>query len=110
MPHPLVSEDRWRIGSDGSADDWASIRQAASEVRTAAIDYLTGVREQDLDHEIPYVGSMQSLSGRSISLRYAISRIVAHTYFHVGAMASDLVAAGLDVGDYPGVMAEALVT
>jgi len=53
---------------------------------------------------------MSALAGRAISLRYAISRVVAHTYFHVGALTSDLVATGLDVGEYPGTMAEALVT
>jgi hypothetical protein len=34
--------------------------------------------------------------------------VIGHTYFHVGEMASDLVAAGLSVGDYPGMMLEAL--
>jgi hypothetical protein len=37
-------------------------------------------------------------------------RVIGHTYFHVGAMASDLVAAGLSVEDYPGMMLEALHT
>jgi hypothetical protein len=48
---------------------------------------------------------MAALKGRSVSVP-----VIGHTYFHVGAMASDLVAAGLSVGDYPGMMLEALHT
>jgi SAM-dependent methyltransferase len=107
-PHPLLSDRHWRMGSDGSAEDWSSILTAASEVRAAALAHLAGLSEQDLDGLIPYHGSLPTLTGRTISLRYAIARVAAHTYFHVRAMAADLVVAGLSVGDYPGAMEEAL--
>jgi hypothetical protein len=107
-PHPLLSANRWRMGSDGTADDWAGIQLAVSEVRAASMAFLADVTASQLDAPKPYYGSIPDLKERTISLRYSIIRVTVHTYYHVGAMASDLVAVGLSVGDYPGSLIEVL--
>jgi hypothetical protein len=108
VPHPFASDPRWQIGGDGTAVDWPAIQAASRDVIAAATLYLSGADHAVLDRGIPYIGRNPALAGRTVTLRYRLARHTAHVYFHIGAMAADLVSAGLSVGDYPGPMLEAL--
>jgi hypothetical protein len=106
-PHALISQDRFRFGGSGEADGWDAILAAIGEVRQAARPYLEGLTEDDLDPVIPYDGSVRHLRAAGLSLHYALLRICAHHYFHIGEVATKRVALGHNVGDYPGPLAHA---
>lgn len=107
-PHPLIGFDRFRRGASGEADDWDGIRLGVYEVREVARKYLRNLTESDLDLVIPYSGSLEGLREHGLSLRYALMRIAAHHYFHIGVIACQRDRLGYQVGDYPGSLAECL--
>ncbi len=107
-PHPLISHERFRMGTTGAGSDWPAIQQAVKEVRESARQYLAGLGERDLDRAIPYTGSLTVLQDRDLTLRYALLRIAAHHYFHVGDVAARRTGLGQEVGDYPGPLADRL--
>lgn len=107
-PHPLIGQERFRVGGTGVAEDWEAVQAAVSEVREAARRYLEPLAESDLDLVIPYDGSFAHLRETGLPLRYALLRTCAHHYFHIGEVASKRVALGHQVGDYPGLLEQAL--
>jgi len=107
-PHPLISQSRFRFGGDGEADDWEAIRCGAAEVRSVTRAFIQGMSDVDLELSKPYQGSFKELEGRDISLRYYLSRVIAHHYFHIGEIASKRTMLGHNVGDYPGRLAEVI--
>jgi hypothetical protein len=65
------------------------------------------LEEADLHQTRPYEGRMPHLQGKEISLGYALARVGAHHYFHLGEIASVRSRRlGEQVGDYPGLMRE----
>lgn len=101
---PVIGDDRYRFGGDGRAERWAELRDAARGVRLRARAFLDGLTEADLDRPITYPGSLPELTGREVTLRYTLLRVLAHHYFHIGELATKRSAAGTAVGDYPGPM------
>jgi hypothetical protein len=107
-PHELIGQARFRAGGTGTADDWQAIQAGVREVRDAAHRYLEGLSESELDLVIPYDGSLPYLHESGLSLRYALLRICAHHYFHIGEIATKRSALGQRVGDYPGPLEECI--
>ncbi len=107
VPHALLSQGRWRVGGTGAAEDWEVIQQAATDVRATARRALGQLRDSDLDRAVPYVGTMAALQGRMVTLHYALARVTAHHYFHLGEIAAVRSRRlGESVGDYPGPLTE----
>lgn len=108
-PHPLIGQDRWRMGGSGVAEDWPAIQHASAEVRALARAALADLSDADLARGVPYTGGIALLQGRAVSLRYSLARIAAHHYFHLGEIAAVRSRRlGESVGDYPGPLAECL--
>ena len=83
-PHPVISNPIFRTGGTGEANDWTLVLEAVSEVRKAARQFLHSPQRPDLDHVIPYDGSIAFLRPVGLTLRYAFMRIAAHHFIHVG--------------------------
>ncbi len=107
-PHELIGQARFCAGGAGAADDWQAIRTGIQEVRDAARAYLERLNESDLDLALPYDGSLSRLRESDLSLRYALLRICAHHYYHIGEIATKRSALGQRVGDYPGPLEECI--
>ncbi|MCZ6614690.1 MAG: DinB family protein [Chloroflexi bacterium] len=107
-PHDYMSQERFRFGGTGAADDWQTIRKAALEVRETARGYLETMEDAHLDTVVPYEGSIARLRETGINLRYALIRMCAHHYFHIGEIATKRDLRGQRVGDYPGLLEECL--
>lgn len=107
-PHELIGEARFRMGGTGAADDWQAIQTAVHEVRDAARGYLEGLNESDLDLAVPYDGSLSHLRESGLNLRYALLRVCAHHYFHIGEIATKRNALGQQVGEYPGLLEDCI--
>jgi DinB superfamily len=105
-PNSLLSEERFRRGSVGASTDWQGIVRATREVRTAADNFLRQQKEADLERRIPYNGSLIELKEHGLTLRYALTRITFHHYFHIGVVACQRSALGQSTGDFPGLLAE----
>ncbi len=106
--HELIGQDRFRAGGTGTADNWQAIQAGVQEVRDAARRHLEGLSERDLELVIPYEGSLSHLRESGLSLRYALLRICAHHYFHIGEIATKRSALGQRVGEYPGLLQECI--
>jgi hypothetical protein len=106
--HPLLGDDRFRMGSDGRAEEWDEIVAAVRDVRDAARPYLENLERADLDdvHELPSAAAR--MLGVPLTLRYALFRTAAHHYFHIGVIACQRDLRGEKVGDYPGLMSDCL--
>ncbi len=78
----------FRAGGSGDAENWPSILTAVKEVRGAARQFLDTAQETDLDRVIPYDGSIKFLHETGLPLRYALMRIVAHHYIHLGEIST----------------------
>ena len=102
--HPVLGVDRFRMGSEGAADDWDAIRRATEEVRATARPYLESITADRLDERHEFMGGVTKALGGSLTLRYALIRIGAHHYFHIGVIACQRDLRGDSVGDYPGLM------
>lgn len=109
-PRPLIGQPTFRIGGTGTAEEeeWPAIQTGVREVRAAAETYLREVGDTALDHRVPYDGSFAPVRQTGLSLRYALLRISAHHYFHIGEIATKRARLGHDVGDYPGLLAECI--
>ncbi len=106
-PEPFLAQERFRSGGTGKAAEWPAIQQATAEVRATARRHLIQLEEADLGQTKPYQGRMPHLQGRTITLGYALARVGAHHYFHLGEIASVRSRRlGEQVGDYPGLMRE----
>ena len=103
-PHPLLSPDQFRLGASGIADNWPAIAIAVADVRRVARAYLADLDESALDQTVPYDGSFVVLREPGLTLRYALLRIAAHHYYHIGEIASKRDRRGDRVGDYPGLL------
>ncbi len=103
-PHPFINGDAFRKGAAGEPLDWKDVQLAVEEVRASARQYLESIAEEQLEQRLPYTGSIESLREAGFSPRYAMMRIAAHHYFHIGEIAAARSELGHDIGDYPGVM------
>ena len=83
-PNPVVSHPMFRTGGSGEAEDWPTMLAAVRDVRETARRYLDSIEETDLDRVIPYDGSIDFLRETGLPLRYALMRIAAHHYIHMG--------------------------
>jgi uncharacterized damage-inducible protein DinB len=81
-PHPLMSDSKFRAGGSGDAKGWPEICAGVNDVRQSARRLLDN--EPDLGRVVPYDGSIAYLRGIGISVRYAVLRIAAHHFVHVG--------------------------
>jgi hypothetical protein len=102
--HPLISLPPFRAGGDGVANDWPAVRTAVAEVRAHAAAYLAPLTEEALAQAIPYAGSVRGVREHGhLPLRYALLRIVAHHYLHIGEIElKRRQLARPTVGDFPG--------
>ena len=103
-PHPFINGDAFRKGAAGDPLDWQDVQLAVEEVRGAARPYLESIGHERLYEKLPYTGSIKTLRESGFSPRYAMMRIAAHHYFHIGEIASARSSLGQDTGDYPGLM------
>ena len=83
-PHTFISNPNFRTGGNGEEKDWPLVQAAVKEVREAARRLLDSAREPDLDRVISYDGSINFLRATGLPLRYALMRIAAHHYIHIG--------------------------
>ena len=100
-PHPLLSQPMFRSGDSGEADDWLAVEAAVREVRGASRRFLDADPAPDLDRMIPYDGSIEDLRSVGLSLRYALMRISAHHFVHVGEIVTIRLRLGHTVGEFP---------
>jgi len=100
-PHPVISGPAFRSGGSGEADDWPAVQAAVREVRDASRRFLDADPAPDLDRMIPYDGSIEDLRPVGLSLRYAIMRISAHHFVHVGEIVTIRLRLGHTVGEFP---------
>ncbi len=100
-PHPLISHPRFRTGGSGEAKDWLAILAGVKEVRETARRFLDSRQEPDLDRVIPYDGSIKYLRPVGLSLRYAVMRIAAHHFMHVGEILTIRSRLGHAIDDFP---------
>ena len=107
--HPLIGNATFRFGGPGAPSEWTAVQRGVQEVRERARSYLARLTEDDLDRSIPYDGTLAVLQrAGKLSLRYTLTRIVLHHYYHIGEIATKRVLLGHDVGDYPGDLEECL--
>lgn len=100
-PHPVISRPAFRSGGSGEADDWSAVQAAVREVRDGSRRFLDAVPAPDLDRVLPYDGSIAELRPVGLSLRYALMRISAHHFVHVGEIVTIRSQLGHVVGDFP---------
>ena len=100
-PHSVLGQPEFRARGSGSADDWRGIQVAVQEVRDAARKFLDAEPAPDLDRVIQYDGSIEDLRAVGLTLRYALMRISAHHFVHVGEIVTIRSQLGHDVGDFP---------
>jgi uncharacterized damage-inducible protein DinB len=105
--HPLLGDDRFRMGSEGVAEDWDAIRQAVGNVRATAHTLLARVDDDELDRRFEPPGAITKQLG-TVTVRYILLRIATHHYFHVGVIACQRDLRGEKAGDYPGLLRGAL--
>lgn len=104
-PHPFIGQYQLRFGARGESGKWSEVQEAVAEVREQAWAYLELLTESELRKEVPYEGSISVLRQRGvISVRYGLTRIVLHHYFHLGEIVAVRNALGHDVGEYPGML------
>ena len=100
--HPFISDERFRLGATGEPVDWAEVRSAVSAVRVSARPYLDSLADSELDRRFPYQGALLPLRETGITVRYALTRIAMHHYFHIGEIAAVRASLGHQIGDFPG--------
>jgi uncharacterized damage-inducible protein DinB len=100
-PHPVLGRPEFRARGSGTADDWRAIQVAVQEVRDAARKLFDADPALDLDRVIPYGGSIEALRPVGLTLRYALMRISAHHFVHVGEVVTIRSQLGHKVGDFP---------
>ena len=106
-PHPVISDARFRLNGGGVPEkDWEPILRSIDEVRESARRYLDA--SPTMDTLVPYTGSLDYLRESGITLRYAILKMSAHHYFHIGEISAKRDRLGHSVGDYPGRLSQCL--
>ncbi len=100
-PHPVISHPTFRTGGSGEAKDWPMILAGVKEVRDTARGFLDSRQEADLDSVIPYDGSIKYLRAVGLSLRYAVMRIAAHHFVHIGEVVTIRSRLGHEIEDCP---------
>jgi hypothetical protein len=98
--HPVVGQPAFRAGGSGAAEDWPGILNGMGEVQAAARSFLDSGRVE-LEQSIPYDGSIMYLRPVGLSLRYAVMRIAAHHFLHVGEILTTRARLGHTVEDAP---------
>ena len=83
-PHPFISNPNFRTGGNGEEKDWAMVLTAVKQVREVARRFLDSEPEPNLDCVIPYDGSITFLRPVGLRLSYALMRIAAHHFIHMG--------------------------
>jgi uncharacterized damage-inducible protein DinB len=83
-PHRTFERERFKVGSDGNAGDWEAILAGKEDVRHRARIFLDNNPPPALDLVVPYTGSIDSLRATGLRLDYALMRIAAHHFHHVG--------------------------
>ena len=83
-PNRVIGQPDFRNGGSGESSDWPAISDAVSEVREAARGFLDPMEEPDLDQVVPYAGSIEFLRPTGLRLGYAVTRIAAHHFMHLG--------------------------
>lgn len=106
---PLLSDPRFGIGGDGSADDWPAIRDAVVAARDRLRPFLLDLDEADLDRTVPYDGTYAPFRERGINLRAAIVQNAIHHVFHLGEIVAKRELMGYDTGSFPGSFGAALM-
>lgn len=105
--HHFIGNPRFRFDGCGMVPrEWQMIRNSVSEVRESVRRYLD--ESPDMDVLVPYSGSHEHLRESGITLRYAILRMSAHHYFHIGEISTKRDRLGHSVGDYPGHLLQCL--
>jgi hypothetical protein len=102
--HQLIGQPQFRAGGSGIADDWPALLTAVQEVRERAATFLAPLNEVNLSRSIPYTGSVRGVRDHGrLPLRYALIRIIAHHYLHIGEIELNRRQSGIPVsGDFPG--------
>lgn len=98
-PHPLISDDDFRSGGSGAANEWTPVLDGVREVRASARRLLEARPPPELDESIAYDGSIKHLRPVGLSLRYALMRIAAHHFVHAGEIAAVRSSLGHEVAD-----------
>lgn len=83
-PNRVIGQPDFRNGGSGGSKDWPAISNAISEVRAAARGFLDPMEGPDLDRTVPYAGSIEFLRPTGLRLGYAVTRIAAHHFMHLG--------------------------
>ena len=83
-PHPVIGQPSFRTGGTGVAEDWTRILAGLREVQTAARSFLDAAADADLERVVPYDGPIAYLRPVGLTLHYAVARIAAHHFVHVG--------------------------
>jgi uncharacterized damage-inducible protein DinB len=99
--HSIMGQATFRSGGTGEAKDWPAIQAGVQEVRDAARKFLDAEPAPDLDRMITYDGSIEDLRPVGLSLRYALMRISAHHFVHVGEIVTIRSRLGHTVGEFP---------
>jgi len=111
-PHPYIGQPHFRHGGTGVAENWQAILQGTKESRTQAARYLEDINEDELAsiviHNQTFSGDLARLSETDINMRYALLRLCAHHYYHIGEIGTKRDMRKQQVGDYPGVMERCL--
>lgn len=107
LPNSVIGEPRFRLnGKEVRQEEWPLILNVIGEVRGSARTYLDTL--PDMDTLIPYTGSIEHLRESGTTLRYAVLRMSAHHYFHIGEISAKRDRLGHSVGDYPGTLLSCL--
>ena len=74
-PHPFISRPNFRTGGTGEEKDWPAVRAGVTEVREWARKFLDSEEDRNLDHAVPYDGSIPFLRSAGLSLNYALELV-----------------------------------
>jgi hypothetical protein len=98
--NPVLMNPDFRTGGSGNGNDWSAIQHAVEQVRQSARNLIESAAEEDLSALRPYDGSIVYLRETGLTLRYALLRIAAHHFEHVGEILTIRSRWG-DVIDFP---------
>ncbi len=102
--HPVLQQQFEQHRASGASDQWPAILDAAREVRASLREYLAPLS----DAELETIAAPATSRRPAYALRYILMRDVAHTYFHIGEVASKRDRLGKGTGDYPGPLPDAI--
>ena len=96
---PMLSDAGLGAGGTGTVPDWPALRAKIGEIQAAASEFLATLTDADLARTVPYDGSIASLRSVGINFEYALLRVAAHHFTHVGEIAAIRTAMGLPLPD-----------